>query len=104
MARAVAHHHVSRTRRRARPGVDDVFRSEPEAAAIHASTLSTLFKLKPSQTFIICDAGGGTVDCATYKLIGQLAQLEIAEMSTRSGANCGSLFLDLRFEQLVKSL
>ncbi|BGP27361.1 hypothetical protein Rt10032_c22g6599 [Rhodotorula toruloides] len=78
--------------------------TEPEAAAIHASTLSTLFKLKPSQTFIICDAGGGTVDCATYKLIGQLAQLEIAEMSTRSGANCGSLFLDLRFEQLVKSL
>lgn len=77
---------------------------EPEAAAIQASTMSSLFKLKPSQTFIICDAGGGTVDTAVYKLIGQLSQLEIAEVCSRSGANCGSLFLDLRFEALVKSL
>lgn len=66
--------------------------------------MSSLFKLKPSQTFIICDAGGGTVDTAVYKLIGQLSQLEIAEVCSRSGANCGSLFLDLRFEALVKSL
>lgn len=80
------------------------FGREPEAAAIHASTLSSLFKLKASQTFIICDAGGGTVDTAVYKLIGQLSQLEIAEMCARSGANCGSLFLDLRFEALVKNL
>ncbi|BGP57949.1 hypothetical protein JCM8202v2_005603 [Rhodotorula sphaerocarpa] len=78
--------------------------TEPEAAAIQASTMSSLFKLKPSQTFIICDAGGGTVDTAVYKLIGQLSQLEIAEVCSRSGANCGSLFLDLRFEALVKSL
>ncbi|GAA5866072.1 hypothetical protein JCM3774_000016 [Rhodotorula dairenensis] len=78
--------------------------TEPEAAAIHASTLSSLFKLKASQTFIICDAGGGTVDTAVYKLIGQLSQLEIAEVCARSGANCGSLFLDLRFEALVKNL
>ncbi|GAA5840524.1 hypothetical protein JCM11251_007608 [Rhodosporidiobolus azoricus] len=78
--------------------------TEPEAAAIHASTLSTLLNLRASQSFIICDAGGGTVDCAAYKLIGQLSQLEIAEQSARTGANCGSLFLDLRFEALVKSL
>ncbi|GAA5889548.1 hypothetical protein JCM5296_005982 [Sporobolomyces johnsonii] len=78
--------------------------TEPEAAAIHASTLSTLHRLRASQSFIICDAGGGTVDTAAYKLIGQLSQLEIAEMCARSGANCGSLFLDLRFEALVKSL
>ncbi|GAA5951231.1 hypothetical protein JCM10213_003614 [Rhodosporidiobolus nylandii] len=78
--------------------------TEPEAAAIHASTLSTLFKLRPSQSFIIADCGGGTVDTAAYKLIGQLSQLEIAEMCARTGANCGSLFLDLRFDALVKSL
>ncbi|GJN93855.1 hypothetical protein Rhopal_006914-T1 [Rhodotorula paludigena] len=53
---------------------------EPEAAAIHASTLTTLLKLRASQSFIICDAGGGTVDTAAYKLIGQLSQLEIAEI------------------------
>lgn len=39
-----------------------------------------------------------------YKLIGMLSSLEIAEMCARSGANCGSLFLDLRFRELVKTL
>ncbi|KAH8919099.1 actin-like ATPase domain-containing protein [Atractiella rhizophila] len=78
--------------------------TEPEAAAIHASTLTSLHKLRVSQSFIICDAGGGTVDTAVYKLIGNLSQLEIAETVTRSGANCGSLFLDLRFRDLVRNI
>ena len=43
-------------------------------------------------------------DLAVYKLIGLLSNMEIAEMCARSGANCGSLFLDLRFRELVKTL
>ncbi|KAG5638936.1 hypothetical protein H0H81_008436 [Sphagnurus paluster] len=78
--------------------------TEPEAAAVHCAELSSLHRLKPSQNFVVVDAGGGTVDLAVYKIIGQLANLEIAEMCTRSGANCGSLFLDLRFRELVKAL
>lgn len=39
-----------------------------------------------------------------YQILGQLATLEIAEMCARSGANCGSLFLDLRFRELVRTL
>ena len=31
-----------------------------------------------------------------------MANLDIAEICARSGANCGSLFLDLRFRELVK--
>lgn len=31
-----------------------------------------------------------------------MTNLEIAEICARSGANCGSLFLDLRFRELVK--
>jgi hypothetical protein len=31
-----------------------------------------------------------------------MANLEIAEICARSGANCGSLFLDLRFRELVR--
>jgi hypothetical protein len=50
------------------------------------------------------DAGGGTVDLAVYKVIGQLQNLDIAEVCARSGANCGSIFLDLRFKELVKTL
>lgn len=43
-------------------------------------------------------------DLAVYKIIGEMANLEIAEMCARSGANCGSIFLDLRFRELVKTL
>ncbi|KAF8904785.1 hypothetical protein CPB84DRAFT_1677131 [Gymnopilus junonius] len=78
--------------------------TEPEAAAVHCAQLTNLHHLKPSQNFIVCDAGGGTVDLAVYKIIGQMANLEIAEMAARSGANCGSLFLDLRFRELVRTL
>lgn len=41
--------------------------TEPEAAAVHCAHLTDLHHLKPSQTFIVCDAGGGTVDLAVYK-------------------------------------
>ncbi|KAF8642917.1 hypothetical protein AX16_009305 [Volvariella volvacea WC 439] len=78
--------------------------TEPEAAAVHCANLTDVHNLKPSQNFVVCDAGGGTVDLAVYKIIGQMAALEIAEMCARSGANCGSLFLDLRFRELVKTL
>ncbi|KAM0747949.1 actin-like ATPase domain-containing protein [Meredithblackwellia eburnea MCA 4105] len=78
--------------------------TEPEAAAIHASSISSLHNLQPSQTFIICDAGGGTVDTAVYQLIGQLSSLEIAEMAVRTGSNSGSLFVDLKFEELLRSI
>ena len=43
-------------------------------------------------------------DLAVYQILGQLSNLEIAEMCARSGANCGSLFLDLRFRELVRTL
>ncbi|THH28180.1 hypothetical protein EUX98_g6007 [Antrodiella citrinella] len=79
-------------------------RMEPEAAAVHCAYLTDLHKLKASQTFMVVDGGGGTVDLAAYKVIGVLQNLEIAEMCARSGANCGSLFLDLRFRELIKTL
>ncbi|GAA5899544.1 hypothetical protein JCM6882_001146 [Rhodosporidiobolus microsporus] len=78
--------------------------TEPEAGAIHASTLATLHHLRPSQCFLLCDAGGGTVDSGVYKLMGQLAELEIAEMCVRQGANTGSLFVDLKFEELLRRI
>ena len=42
--------------------------TEPEAAAVHCAQLADLHHLKPSQNFIVCDAGGGTVDLAVYKV------------------------------------
>ncbi|KAI0370869.1 actin-like ATPase domain-containing protein [Pilatotrama ljubarskyi] len=78
--------------------------SEPEAAAVHCANLTDVHKLAPNQRFMICDAGGGTVDLAVYRIMGMLSNLEIAELCARSGANCGSLFLDLRFRELMKTL
>ena len=42
--------------------------TEPEAAAVHCARLTDLHHLKPSQNFIVADAGGGTVDLAVYKV------------------------------------
>jgi hypothetical protein len=42
--------------------------TEPEAAAVHCANLTNLYQLKPTQNFIVCDAGGGTVDLAAYKV------------------------------------
>ena len=42
--------------------------TEPEAAAVHCARLTDLHRLKPSQNFIVADAGGGTVDLAAYKV------------------------------------
>ena len=42
--------------------------TEPEAAAVHWAHLTDLHHLQPSQNFIVCDAGGGTVDLAVYKV------------------------------------
>jgi hypothetical protein len=66
--------------------------------------MTDLHKLKTSNNFIICDAGGGTVDLAVYKILGATTSLEIAEICARSGANCGSIFLDLRFHALLDKL
>ena len=47
--------------------------------------------------------GASLQDLALYQILGQLPNLEIAEC-VRSGANCGSMFLDLRFRELVRTL
>lgn len=39
-----------------------------------------------------------------YRVLGSLQRLEIAEVCARTGSTCGSIFLDLRFRELVGSL
>ena len=53
---------------------------------------------------VFLTVAGSLQDLAVYQILGQLATLEIAEMCARSGANCGSLFLDLRFRELVREI
>ncbi|KAF2199167.1 actin-like ATPase domain-containing protein [Delitschia confertaspora ATCC 74209] len=75
--------------------------SEPEAAAVY--TLKTIQPnhLKIGDNFIVCDAGGGTVDCIAYKIT-QFNPLRVEESAVGTGGLCGSAFLNFRFEDYVK--
>ncbi|KAK4637887.1 Heat shock protein 12A [Fulvia fulva] len=75
--------------------------SEPEAAAVY--TLKTIQPngLKVGDNFVVCDAGGGTVDLIAYKVT-QVFPLRVEESAVGTGGLCGSAFLNYRFEDHVK--
>ncbi|KAI3392445.1 hypothetical protein diail_5689 [Diaporthe ilicicola] len=75
---------------------------EPEAAALY--TLSTYdHSIKAGDAFVVCDAGGGTVDLITYE-IKSIKPLELAELVPGSGGMSGSLGLNKRFEEAVRTV
>ncbi|KAK5120269.1 hypothetical protein LTR85_006475 [Meristemomyces frigidus] len=76
--------------------------SEPEAAAVY--TLKTLqpSRLKVGDNYIVCDAGGGTVDLIAYKVT-QTFPLRVEESAVGTGGLCGSAFLNYRFEDHVRA-
>ncbi|KAF9511742.1 hypothetical protein BS47DRAFT_1298549, partial [Hydnum rufescens UP504] len=75
---------------------------DTEVSVIH-SILSPTFRFERGG-LTICDAGGATVDLATYNAVRALSPglPKIVEAAPRSGSYCGSLFLDLRFRELVQ--
>ncbi|TVY38304.1 Heat shock 70 kDa protein 12B [Lachnellula occidentalis] len=77
---------------------------EPEAAAMY--TLHTLQDraLAVGDAFVICDAGGGTVDLISYEITQLKPTLELKELVPGKGGMAGSLGLNQRFEGAVKNL
>ncbi|KAJ4410459.1 hypothetical protein N0V91_001945 [Didymella pomorum] len=75
--------------------------SEPEAAAVYTLKAIQPNHLKVGDNFVVCDAGGGTVDLIAYKIT-QLAPLRVEESAVGTGNLCGSAFLNYRFEDHVK--
>ncbi|RHZ72284.1 hypothetical protein Glove_243g81 [Diversispora epigaea] len=76
-----------------------IFTTEPEAAAIHSMySLKKEHNLKPGDSFMIVDCGGGTVDLTTRELTEDDKLLEITE---RSGDFCGSCFIDKEFVEFL---
>ncbi|RHZ72303.1 hypothetical protein Glove_243g60 [Diversispora epigaea] len=76
-----------------------IFTTEPEAAAIHSmDSLKKEHKLKPGDSFMIVDCGGGTVDLTTRELTEDDKLLEITE---RSGDFCGSCCIDKEFVEFL---
>ncbi|CAO3592827.1 unnamed protein product [Absidia cylindrospora] len=77
--------------------------SEPEAAALYCEKKSEQFNLTHGQRFLICDAGGGTVDLIVFE-INQTsgARRTLKEVTNGHGRSCGSGFLDLRMRDYIK--
>lgn len=57
---------------------------EPEAAALY--TMHSLnFALRVGDAFVLCDAGGGTVDLITYEVLKLEPALELKELVPGAG-------------------
>ena len=79
--------------------------SEPEAAAVYALDAMDPHNLSIGDIFVVCDAGGGTVDLITYTISALRPTLQLKEASPGTGALCGASFFNQRFlEHLKKKL
>jgi len=76
--------------------------SEPEAAAVYTLQAIQRNYFKAGDNFVVVDAGGGTVDLISYE-IRQLTPLRIEESVTGSGACCGAVLLNVRFEERIRA-
>ncbi|KAI9250132.1 hypothetical protein BDA99DRAFT_564104 [Phascolomyces articulosus] len=88
--------------------------SEPEAAAIYCEeTMADQVKLKDNDRFMVCDAGGGTVDLIVFQVNftkgskngGGMTRnnRELKEVTRGIGESCGSIFLDERYRELLEA-
>ncbi|CAI7624666.1 unnamed protein product [Penicillium crustosum] len=77
------------------------FVPEPEAAAL-ATLSEEQNDAKPGDVYMICDAGGGTVDLISYK-ISQVNPITLDEAVEGTGGLCGGIFIDNGFERIVKA-
>ncbi|KAG2203902.1 hypothetical protein INT47_007485 [Mucor saturninus] len=81
--------------------------NEPEAAAMFYTKDPYFVEKFPKKKIIralVCDAGGGTVDMATYEMIKDNTgnDYSINEKTPGSGGICGASFLDDNFRVLIK--
>lgn len=72
--------------------------TEPEAAALACEEHYKDIEKKDGTTFIVCDAGGGTVDLVTFRLnINKDGTEIIHQVGEGEGDTCGSAYLDYNF-------
>ncbi|RPB00669.1 hypothetical protein L873DRAFT_1827566 [Choiromyces venosus 120613-1] len=74
--------------------------TEPEGAAEYALRSIQPNSMKVGDCFVVCDAGGGTVDLISYR-ISSLIPLQLNEVAIGTGALCGAVYLDRRFEDFI---
>lgn len=74
--------------------------TEPEAAALCFDEIIKELG-KTTAYFIVCDAGGGTVDLVTYATVVENDQASIRQVGEGCGGLCGSNRINHRFKQLL---
>ena len=75
--------------------------SEPEAAAVYALDAMDPHNIQVGETFVLCDAGGGTVDLISYTVTALKPLLKVLEASPGSGGLCGSTYLNRAFQEYL---
>ncbi|KAG2176262.1 hypothetical protein INT43_005496 [Umbelopsis isabellina] len=77
--------------------------SEPEAGAIYCEKYCQEANMVPGDRFMICDAGGGTVDLIVFEIEEPNEKnSRLKEITKGMGESCGSIFLDQRFQALLE--
>ncbi|KAF5688118.1 Hsp70 chaperone protein [Fusarium denticulatum] len=73
---------------------------EPEAAALYTfMSQERALANKEGDCFVVCDAGGGTVDLISYEVVSTQPCLDLAEVVPGIGSMSGSLGLNRRFAE-----
>ncbi|KAL0074802.1 hypothetical protein J3Q64DRAFT_1681560 [Phycomyces blakesleeanus] len=75
---------------------------ESEAAALWCEHTSPELNLQNGSRYMICDAGGDTVDLAVFEIDETSGTRNMREVTMGSGSSCGSTLLDYRMEELLK--
>ncbi|KAL8786640.1 MAG: hypothetical protein Q9213_002669 [Squamulea squamosa] len=75
--------------------------TEPEAAATYALQALDPHSTKIGDTFVLCDAGGGTVDLISYTVTALKPLLRVKEAAPGTGSLCGSTFLNRIFHDFL---
>ncbi|KAI9029987.1 hypothetical protein CLU79DRAFT_831733 [Phycomyces nitens] len=77
--------------------------SEPEAAAIYCENTCDQFNMNDGDEFMICDAGGGTVDLIVFTVkMDANGNRKFRESTKGVGKSCGSMFIDKNMKKLLK--
>ncbi|KAI1873113.1 uncharacterized protein JN550_003366 [Neoarthrinium moseri] len=75
-----------------------VFAPEPEVAAF-STLLEQGSSIRPGNVYVICDAGGGTVDLISYE-VRNTKPIILQEVVIGTGGLCGGIFIDQAFEHM----
>jgi molecular chaperone DnaK (HSP70) len=58
--------------------------------------------VQPNDHFVLCDAGGGTVDLLSYKVTSVEPSFRVQEAAVGTGDKCGATFIDRNFKTWLK--